>query len=442
MKKLETMRYYKQYITVHLLVLIFAFSAQGQEKSGKQRDAANTPKKIENLANKISHKAELDTLSTRLRRLEEKNELIISENKKQYSDTKENFEKLNNTSFNINKDFTYPTILSIVSAVIFWFAFSYIPEKRRASKIRPKLELDMYNVHKDVFWIFDTVMSWSNKSPSMYQGKIKSNRLSLEDIELGLQNKCLNESYLFDKEIRDKLLVVGHLLYKLSSKIEKTVDHIFSFSQYLTADEIILLEKILKKLQTYDLANYNESAISDFNGIALRPVNPSISYMKDNLFELYQLFNELGVIIYNNKYYDWGVAIDKIQYLYSNQEYKRCIKHINKALSSFPLHKDFLGNYTFLCKYMLNKGNISDTVIDDFLNKNSDLISSRSTFKKILTDGKVEKLMAKHYSTEKIKELHNVIHKEDLLLENFNNNASILKDYYKRTSENSGRVVG
>ncbi|AWY01205.1 hypothetical protein A8139_15475 [Marinomonas primoryensis] len=91
-----------------------------------------------------------------------------------------------------------PILLSVVAAIVFWLVFSYLPERKRRKKLRPIVELALFDAYKKLFSLFDLVMRHSSHSPSFFQSKIRAGNLSEEDIQLGLQNKCLNESYLYD----------------------------------------------------------------------------------------------------------------------------------------------------------------------------------------------------------------------------------------------------
>ena len=149
-----------------------------------------------------------------------------------------------------------------------------------------------------MFSIFDIIMKLNTHSPSHYQKDIRGINLKKSDFELGLQNKCLNEHYLFYPELRHALLPIGKSLYERVKKIDATIDRLFNFSYYLKSHEILFLEKIRTKLNTYDLENYNRQAISVIGNQKLYPVNPSLSYMSNNIFELFELFNELQKMVF------------------------------------------------------------------------------------------------------------------------------------------------
>ena len=81
-----------------------------------------------------------------------------------------------------------PILLSVVAAIIFWLVFSHIPEQKRRKKLRPIVELALFDTYKKLFSLFDLVMRHSSHSPSFFQSQIRAGNLSEEDIKLGLQN--------------------------------------------------------------------------------------------------------------------------------------------------------------------------------------------------------------------------------------------------------------
>jgi hypothetical protein len=189
---------------------------------------------------------------------------------------------INRTS--IYSDWIQPIILSIIAAIIFWYFFSYRPEERRTRQIRKKVDINLFQIYNDLFAIFNMLLRPNSYSPSFEQQKIRSGNLKEEDIFLGLQDKCLNETYCYDKNIVQALKPIGKELHKIYSSIENKIDSIFHFSSCLTPDEILLLEKIRTILNVYGLDNYDRNAVSVVAGQTLYPVNPSISYMTKNLF--------------------------------------------------------------------------------------------------------------------------------------------------------------
>ncbi len=202
-----------------------------------------------------------------------------------------------------NSNVLLPILLSIIAAIIFWIIFSYLPDKKRRTKLRPIVELALFEVYTQLFSLFDLAMRDASNSPSFYQPEIRGGRLSQEKIALGLQNKCINHSYLYDPNLQGKLLVVGEELLNLSTEIEELANKVLSFHTFASAEELILLEKIREKLRVYNFneRHVNKSCESIINGVIYRPVNPSISYCSQNFFEIYQLFLNLQLLVLDHK---------------------------------------------------------------------------------------------------------------------------------------------
>jgi hypothetical protein len=288
--------------------------------SGQKNDKSKELKLIERQFDslRIEIKSANDTIRIILDSLINVKNQVKESQRKQEDKIDYLIETSDNPSFAINKDLVYPFILSMLSALLFWLVFSVWPEQRRRNKIRPKLELDIYHIYMDLFTLFDTIMSISRHSPSSYQDKIKGQNLSKEDINLGLQNKCLNETYMFDDKIKFIQMPIGISLKHKAEKIDRAIDRIFDFSQNLSPEEILLLENILKKLQVY---SFTSNAGSEIGVTKFLPVNPSLAYMTNNLFELYQLFGQIEQLVYKNKHRDRNISIQMIQFLFHSKQY-------------------------------------------------------------------------------------------------------------------------
>ena len=111
-------------------------------------------------------------------------------------------------------------VTSLVSWFIFWLIFTKIPEIIRYRKVRPVVEYDVNVI--SMYILFYLQMAFDNRGmrPSVSQNKIKANIFSEEEYDLMLQNKCLNESYLYD-ENKDYLIHIGNELDRLSKKLLK-----------------------------------------------------------------------------------------------------------------------------------------------------------------------------------------------------------------------------
>lgn len=425
------------------LTLLLTLSLFGLGQQSKSLVAGNANKvseiKIDSIANTInSNQVELsnkiDSSFIVISILKEEIRQLKGEIDNQSRQLEMLDNKIGNPSFGVFNEFIYPVLLSIIAAIIFWVAFSYIPEKNRKNKIRSKIELEVYQVYRSLFALFDTVMEANLHSPSNYQQKIRGCSLKPRDIELGLQNKCLNEHFLYDIAVKDKLLPIGKILSGNISKIDQTIDRIFNFSMYLDSDEILLLENIRTKLHVYDLEDYRKEAVSTIGDLKLYPVNPSLSYLKSNLSDIYELFVELQDAVFSNKFENRDIFINKVQHYYYNEQYDMTIKELEKGGKHYPKDKGFLDFYFVLAKYKLNFKNEAYKKVEDIFESKPNLLSIRDFIKEILTDEKIKELLNKYFSESDFKEFHSVIQKEELFKNSFISNAKQLEGYYKLKS--------
>lgn len=269
--------------------------------------------------------------------------------------------KLNESNF--LWDFLMSLSNSILAAFIFWLGFNKIPYCLDKKRIRPKIEVDLYHIYMDLFFIFDSVMR-ENKmsSTSLFQQEIKFGELTKEQIELGLQNKSLNKSCLYGK--CQENIVIGKDLYEYFSKIDSNIDRIFQFNKYLaTKDEILLLENIHQNITQYNLKNHSDSVV-DFlpNDVAVYPQVPNLSYLSESIYELYKLYIRLQKIIMNIKNIHTPISkrnlvINKLEYFYRKKEYRKLnstIKESKKILLD-QNDKRIKVEYIILLKYSTKK---------------------------------------------------------------------------------------
>ncbi|MBK7969368.1 MAG: hypothetical protein IPK08_10735 [Bacteroidetes bacterium] len=275
----------------------------------------------------------------------------------------------------------------------------------------------------------------NSHSPSGSQQKIKGNKLTKEDLELGLQDKCWNETYLYDNNVNKLLMPIGKSLFERASEIDLNIENLYSFSNYLTADEIILLEKIRKKLKVYDLNNYSRSAISVIGGMELKPVNPSLSYMAQNLYELYLLFIQLQKLVYNNSYSDRNIFISEVQHYYYIDQFAKCKRVATEGISKYPKDKNFLEFYSFMSEYKLGKTDTAYSMLENILKDKPHLVSSRSFLSDLLDDKKVSSLIEKFYSEKEVSELKDVLNREIIKEKCYTDQAIKLKKYYADKTE-------
>jgi hypothetical protein len=335
------------------------------------------------------------------------------------------------------REHTYNVLINIAagifSSLIFWLVFVWWPEKRRRTDLRPKLELGIYDVCRKLFEIFDLIMRNAARSPSPFQKEIEGHLLTAEHIELGLQNKVLNETFVYDQESRRFLIAIGDELSKKRDEIDRAIDRLFQFSNYLKPGEILLLEQIRGKLHVYDL---DRSAVTQIGGVQYAPVNPSMSYMRENLWQLYKLFCVLRITVFKNKYEDRDVLLDKLQYFYHRGDYKKCKRFVRRARTKLANDAELLEFYLFRCEYMNGDEAGACKRLERILAKKPDLISCRDFLTGLITDSRIRSIVKRQYSEAGMKELTSVVCEEEKGREKFMEQARNLRARYQ-AKENS-----
>lgn len=338
-----------------------------------------------------------------------------------------------------------PILLSVVAAIVFWLVFSYLPERKRRKKLRPIVELALFDAYKKLFSLFDLVMRHSSHSPSFFQSKIRAGNLSEDDIQLGLQNKCLNESYLYDPRVKDALLVVGEEILDRTLDIDELATKVLSVHTYATAEELVLLEKIREKIRVYHFGkrNIEKHCGTKVNGQLLRPVDPSISYRHSNFFELYELFCHLQKLVLNHRPLDRERFIYKMQWLYHSGQYRLCVKLIQSQGGRFKKDSTLYKNYLALSERRRGRMKAFYKIIEDTYKSRpygGSLVSSRSTLKELLGDKKLLEILAQSHSSEEISALRESAKQDSKNKEAFENENQVLAKYFREQAISDGQT--
>jgi hypothetical protein len=339
---------------------------------------------------------------------------------------------IQNQNINTFKDVIIPIALSLISAVIFWLIFNLLPAKYRYLKIRPKIEYSIKTICSNLFSYFDLIFRHNIYSPSFFQKEIINGTISKDDIFTGLQNKCLNTSYQYDKNACI-LIPIGDKLLSNANKISYDIDRLLVFNNYLSASEIILLEKIRTLLFTYDLKSNSSIPIG---GLIFRPANPNISYMANNLFSLYQLFFKLQQITFSNKYMDRDILLHAVQYYFYSNHYFKCKCKIitNRYRKEYRDCFQILQFYNILCDYKKGLKKIAIKKLGILLNEKISLIGSRTLFESLLendTGDSIKKLLCKYYKDDEVNNLLNTLNEEKKQRDAFLNQAKKIQEDYK-----------
>jgi len=295
---------------------------------------------------------------------------------------------------------------------------------------RPKLELGLYQVQASLFSLFDCVMRSSPRSPSFFQKEIKGQKLSTEDIELGLQNKCLNETYLFDQEISSRLIPIGRELFEIRKRIDRDIDRLFAFSNHMSTHEILCLEQIRGQLEVYDLEHFDKTAAINLGATQYWPANPSLSYMARMVALLYELFGELKSMVFNNKYEDRAVLFDKVQSFYEEGKYTRCRCSVQGGNPENADDKTWLEWYLTLCDFRVGREQNAIESLDGILQRKPDLVTNRGFLIDVIQNKKATERIKEHYGKKEIDSFYLTITQEASARQCFMEQANRLREYY------------
>jgi hypothetical protein len=341
-------------------------------------------------------------------------------------------------------------VTSLIASVVFYIVFQYIPERLKYRKIRPRIEVELTEIASSLYFYLNYAFDYNAYRSAPYDEDFNTESLSERDFKIGLGNKCLNESYLFD-ENKDKLVVIGDKLKKSANEVSKKIWQVLLNQHFLTADEILIIEDIDRLLFTH---LYDSKASDQIGIFVLRPVNPSISYMCHNFYKLYQLWTELRHVMFEftfikkehrqglEKYFNLNWSYLKL--LVANKEYKKAKKKM-KMLSRGKItdfQKEVLNSFEL--RMNLDAGNLSRAkmilkkMLTDFSRDN--LVYMRGFLSCVIDNEEMMKLCSSLCPAEEINEWLCCVEREKKLKAAFVRQNQMLIDYYENKERNQPRL--
>ncbi len=335
-------------------------------------------------------------------------------------------------------------ITSLIASLIFWCFFNYFPNKVRYNKIRPKVEFDIYEIYTKLLFYIQAPLQTNIYGCFYPQDRLCAGLISREEYSIWLQNKCLDDTYRFD-EMGDKLIPIGIELERISKDICTKIEKCSTYYSFMTADEILLLRKISAKLTVY---SYTDNATEVVGKGTFRPLNPNLSYMADNFYEISQLFGELQEIIWKykkidrsiNKYIVGDFNFGKAQKAYLHGKHKKCIWLSKYKSNTYPM-----GAYSLLFRSYYNMGKQKKALIylKKYLN-NTTLkpISIRNLFRDIYKEEKnlsidIIEILLQHYSEIEIIEMTDELIREQHILDHAIKVNQEIQKFYDSKKEKS-----
>ncbi len=327
-------------------------------------------------------------------------------------------------------------LFSLLAALIFGIIFNFIPDWKRRKRIRPKVEFDIYEFYQELFYYIQIPFYFNEHSSSLFQPEIYAGKITKEDFEKWLQNKCLNESYLYD-EMAPKYMCIGQKLEEVSAGLCEKSKNIYAFTDFLSANEILLIKKIITKLRVYSYVGDSGSIIG---GKVFKPVNPNLAYMATNFFEIYELFLKLQQIVlsYNdidisiNTSIAWHFKWSDTNYAYHRGEYKKCLRRfwLAEVQNKFPEH---LWSVKFRCLYRLGKRIAALVFLEDQLSISPlQLIYIRNSFDDFYMQEDVKRVLIKARGEEEYIEMVKCLKREKAIVDQMMSQAEIIKQHYAK----------
>ena len=327
-------------------------------------------------------------------------------------------------------------VTSLIASFIFWLFFTMFPEAIKYKKMRPIIEYDICNISTHI--LFFLQMAYDNRGmrPSVDQVKIKANVIDESEYRLMLQNKCLNESYLYD-ENKDNLIPIGDNLERLSKDICKGVEDLSFYHRFMSSSEILLLKKLKVTITTY---SYLDQAGSKLGDIVLFPVEPTIRYMANNFKLINSYYYELNKLIFEFKYLDkdlngfvYDFNFEKSRIYYEQGYYKKAYKHAVKISDT-----NCKNGQIFMCLFKLTKIDESLNYLEKYLKTtNLKLIYGRDIFKDSYDNTKVLNKLYLCRNKNEVDELLEYFHTERQLKDNIINELYRLRAFYEEKLKKS-----
>ena len=342
-------------------------------------------------------------------------------------------------------------ITSLVASIVFYLFFQLMPERIRYRRIRTRIEAELTEIASSLFFYLEEPFRYDMHSASFFQDEMCNGFITKRDFELGLYNKCLNESYLFD-ENRDKMMVVGNVLKKHADETSKKIHQVLLNQHYLTSNEILIIEDIDRLLYTH---LYDSNASTQVQNYILRPLNPTLSYMGHTFYKLYLLWLELRQVMFKYSYIKrekrqgrekfFGLKWSYVKFLVANKEYKRAKKEIKKLsrLQITDFQQQVLRSYCL--RINLENGELKQAkellkkMLTDFSRDN--LIYMRGFLNCIIDNEEMMDLCSSLCPIEEIKEWLCTVEREKRQKEAFLNQNQMLKEYYEKKSKQQPRIM-
>lgn len=300
---------------------------------------------------------------------------------------------------------------SLIASVVFWIVFNLIPKTIKYFQIRPRIETDITDIKLQLLFFIEIPFLQSVHTASVFQHDIEDKKLKEEDFANALYGKCQTEEQC-KNEFEHRLLPVGERLEQRAKELDKRLDRIQRYSEFLKTKEVLILKEIGERIHTYDYVE--RKTIID--GIEIVTINPTISYMTANFYMLFSLYHELKEMcdafwfVKRNDYEKYMVAWQQL-------EKKQYIRYF---ITRFTLDKKQKDLITIRYYYLKEKKKKVKEKLQDYLkHENQKLVSLRLYLDYLLSDDEYLSLCVSVRGEDEVQELVSCLNAEKQIKQRF-----------------------
>jgi hypothetical protein len=334
--------------------------------------------------------------------------------------------------------FFYQLLFSLFSATIFYIAFNLIPDYSKRKKLRPIVIKDLTLLKQELFHLICTSMKSSKYDvAASYQRSIQSGQLSNYELELGMQNKCFSEHYLYDHTVSQHLIPIGNDLRNHTDKSVSLIDKIFNLAEFATAEEILLIEEIRTNLNTYTIE-------IELHPGPFRPVVTNCAYLAHAYYPLYLSYIKLQSSLLANKPKTESDALSKTSILYSTGAYKECKKLASTWVKKGKNHIFAFKSIEMDCMYMTDNKDKAYSLLRNLYASRGQykrLVSTRHHVKMFLDDEIATKILIECFDDKDYAHAKKVVDEERSRQLAFEKNNQLLLRYFSSLTQSHRQAV-
>jgi len=343
-------------------------------------------------------------------------------------------------------------LTSLVASVVFYIFFDFIPNRIKYKRIRPRVEVEITEICDQLFFYLDSAMHHEEHVPSFFQSEIQEGAMTEDDFEIGLYNKCLNRSYCLDDQA-SKMIFIGATLEIYAKRISSKIQQVLMNQAFLSPEEILIVEDIDRLLYTY---LYNNNAVEKIGTVTVVPINPTISYMRHNFYQLYELYIQLSKEMFRYKHIADETRQGKMRYLNLNrrqilyllnkQKYKEAKKALRKLLNKHKeKNQDEITINALLLRYYVETGNKTNAseLLRKFLNnpKRDKLVYERGRLQCIRSDPELMSIVMANCQEDEIDYWNKVVSSEENQKNSFISQNKELKRFYEEKRKSNSTIL-